>query len=62
MSKQLTVVVPDNYNLDNLKIRIEKCFDDDPKIKVLTTERIDTYVGEVILAIGELQEKLKRLS
>ena len=61
MSKQLTIIMPDNYYINNVKKRIELEFPD-PKLKILETESIPKKMADMLLAISELQAKLKELS
>lgn len=63
MSKQLTVVLPDNYNIDNVKARIELMLEGaGGKGKVVLTENVGHDMAEVLLLIADLQLKLKALS
>lgn len=59
MSKQLTIVIPDSYNEQHVKERIEMAFNSNPLIVVSNTESVSKQVADALMAIAELQQKLK---
>jgi len=62
MSKEISVIIPDDYYVDNVIERIKKELNQDPKVIVIRSDKINDYISKVIQAVNDFQQKLKEIS
>lgn len=59
MSKQIIVVIPDNFNIHNCIERIKSNLGDE--VVVTQPVTINNKLGDTLILINEVQKKLKEL-